>query len=192
MLVLAEGVSRAMEKIWWKRREGDEVEGEKSLVVRCEHGKRKCCRRWKRRMKWECAHSEVVEARKRRVVVLVAVVVVVRVSCGKVVEIMSQLWVCVWQHVRRFVVVLQEHEDGEKDNKRRKPNVWCSPILSLSRCQSPHPSEAHVSWHWLDCQRVLLSPRVRWTRWLLGVTGSTTAWRASGSGVSGRGRRGTG
>lgn len=93
MLALAEGVSRAMEKIWWKRREDEEVEGGKSLVVRCEHGKRKCCRRWKRRMKWECAHSEVVEARKRRVVVLVAVVV--RVSCGKVMEIMSQLWVCV-------------------------------------------------------------------------------------------------
>ena len=139
MLALAEGVSRAMEKIWWKRREDEEVEGGKSLVVRCEHGKRKCCRRWKRRMKWECAHSEVVEARKRRVVVLVAVVVV-RVSCGKVVEIMSQLWVCVWQHVRRFVVVLQEHEDGEKDNKRRKPNVWCSPILSLPRLVVNLPS----------------------------------------------------
>ena len=139
MLVLAEGVSRAMEKIWWKRREGDEVEGEKSLVVRCEHGKRKCCRRWKRRMKWECAHSEVVEARKRRVVVLVAVVVV-RVSCGKVVEIMSQLWVCVWQHVRRFVVVLQEHEDGEKDNKRRGvPRFFLCLVVNLpslgSTCQ---------------------------------------------------------
>ena len=130
MLVLAEGVSRAMEKIWWKRREGDEVEGEKSLVVRCEHGKRKCCRRWKRRMKWECAHSEVVEARKRRVVVLVAVVV--RVSCGKVMEIMSQLWVWVWQHVRRFVVVLQEHEDGEKDNKRRGvPRFFLCLVVNL-------------------------------------------------------------